>query len=68
MIFNPENEPVLNYAPGSDERKELKKAIEEARSKELKIPMIIGGKEVYTEKKVRLSPPSRSQAYLRIFL
>lgn len=51
------NEPVKSYAPGSPERRELKAALTEARSRELDIPMFIGGKEVRTEKKVRLSPP-----------
>ena len=41
-VFNvpfPKNEPVYSYAPGSKERQLLKKALEEARSKELDIPM-----------------------------
>jgi len=53
----PKNEPVLSYAPGTKERAALKKAIEEARSKELDIPMYIGSKEVRTENKKRLAPP-----------
>jgi len=51
------NEPVLNYAPGSPERKELRKTIDEARKHEKDIPMFIGGKEVRTDKKKKLSPP-----------
>jgi len=51
------NEPVLNYAPGSPERKALKKALEELRSKEEDVPMYIGGKEVRTNKKPELRPP-----------
>lgn len=53
----PVNEPVLNYAPGSKEKAELKVALNEARSKEIDVPMYIGGKEVRTDKKVRMSPP-----------
>jgi 1-pyrroline-5-carboxylate dehydrogenase len=53
----PRNEPVLNYAPGSKERLLLKKAIEDARSKVINIPMFIGGDEVVTETKKPLSPP-----------
>lgn len=53
----PKNEPVLSYAPGSKERAALKKALEEARSVELDIPMYIGAEEVRSEKKKRLSPP-----------
>ncbi len=53
----PINEPVLNYAPGSKERAELKAALAEARSKELDVPMYIGNEEVRTGNKVRMSPP-----------
>src|SRR4051812_603037 len=58
------NAPVLNYAPGSSERIELKKAIEQARSVNLDIPMFIGGKEIRTEKKGKLSPPHDHQHVL----
>ncbi len=51
------NEPVLSYVPGSPERKELKAKIAELRSMEIDQPMIIGGKEVYTDRKVRMFPP-----------
>lgn len=53
----PKNEPVLSYAPGSKERVALKKALEEARSTTLDIPMYIGGEEVRTGKKKAISPP-----------
>ncbi len=51
------NEPVKTYAPGSPERASLKKKIEEMRSKEVEIPMIIGGREVTTDRRVRMAPP-----------
>lgn len=60
----PKNEPVLNYGPGSKERKLLKEAIKAARSQELDIPMYIGGEEVRTEKKKKLSPPHDHQHVL----
>jgi 1-pyrroline-5-carboxylate dehydrogenase len=44
----PKNEPVLNYAPGAPERIKLKKAIEELLSKQVEIPMFIGGKDIKT--------------------
>ena len=59
-IFNvpvAKNEPVLSYAPGSQERKELKAKIEELRSIEVDIPMVIGGLDVYTDRKTRIFPP-----------
>ena len=53
----PVNETVLNYAPGSWEKAELKKALAGAKSQELDIPMYIGGEEVRTGNKVAIHPP-----------
>lgn len=51
------NEPIKSYAPGSPERKELQKMLKDLRSQELELPMIIGGKEVTTDRRVRIFPP-----------
>ena len=53
----PINEPIYSYAPGTPERKLLKEAIKEAKNKVLDIPLHIGGEEVFTENKKKLSPP-----------
>lgn len=53
----PVNEPIKSYAPGTPERAELKKMLADLRSQELDIPMYIGGQEVRSNNKVRLSPP-----------
>ena len=53
----PVNEPVLNYAPGSPERKLLKNTIRELKSQQPDIPMYIGGKEVRTGKQNAIHPP-----------
>jgi 1-pyrroline-5-carboxylate dehydrogenase len=55
------NEPVLNYSPGSPEREALKAALKKMRSEVIDIPMYIGGKEVRTDKKVKMSPPHDHQ-------
>jgi 1-pyrroline-5-carboxylate dehydrogenase len=60
----PQNEPVLNYAPGSVETINVKKAIAELRSRTLEIPMYIGANEVFTDKKIKLSPPHDHQHVL----
>jgi 1-pyrroline-5-carboxylate dehydrogenase len=44
----PENEPVLDYAPGSPERADLKHTLEQLKRTELEIPLVIGGQEVRT--------------------
>lgn len=53
----PVNEPVLNYAPGTPEKKRLKEVLAELKSKEADIPMYIGGKEIRTGKKTAIHPP-----------
>lgn len=60
----PKNEPILHYAPGSKERKLLKKALEEARSQVLDIPMYIGAEEIRTGNKKKLCPPHDHQHVL----
>ncbi len=51
------NEPVLNYAPGSNERKLLKEALNNAYADEADIPMYIGSEEVRTGVKKEIRPP-----------
>ena len=51
-IFNvpyPKNDPVRAYLPGSAERSALKAELEKQSSELIKIPLIIGGKEIFTE-------------------
>src|SRR5205085_10480485 len=55
------NETVLNYAPGSPERDSIKAALKKMRSEVRDIPMYINGKEVRTDKKVKISPPHDHQ-------
>lgn len=45
----PVNEPILSYGPGSREKADLKRALTEMSSKQLEIPLIIGGKKVTTD-------------------
>ncbi len=47
----------MSYAPGKPERAELQAMLAELRSVQVDLPMIIGGKEVYTGKKERIFPP-----------
>jgi 1-pyrroline-5-carboxylate dehydrogenase len=56
-VPTPVNEPIKSYASGSPERKELQAMLKELRSKEIDIPMYIGGEEVRGTNKVRLAPP-----------
>ncbi len=49
-IPQPINEPGLQYAPGSSERKELKAKLKEMLGGQVEVPMIIAGKEVRSGK------------------
>ena len=48
QVPRPDNEPILNYGPGSPEKAKLKAALEELKGKEVEIPLIIDGQEVRT--------------------
>lgn len=56
-IPTPANEPVYSYAPGSPEREKLKAALDEVKSKQIEIPLVIDGKEITTDKKVKITAP-----------
>jgi 1-pyrroline-5-carboxylate dehydrogenase len=60
-IYNfrePKNEPVLDYKPGSHERKRLIEELDEQYNKVIDIPLIIGGKEIRTGKTGKIVMPS----------
>jgi len=63
----PANEPVLNYAPGSNEREILKATLKKLKSEEIDVPMYIGSKEVRTNKKKALHPPHEIKHVLGYF-
>ncbi len=49
-IPSPVNEPVLSYAPGTQERDELKQAVRALSARRTEIPVVVGGKEIRTGK------------------
>jgi 1-pyrroline-5-carboxylate dehydrogenase len=63
----PQNEPVLNYAPGSPEKELLKKTLKELKSRKEDIPMYIGGKEVRTGRLSEIRPPHETSHVLAEF-
>ncbi|MEZ5035341.1 MAG: L-glutamate gamma-semialdehyde dehydrogenase [Chitinophagaceae bacterium] len=63
----PKNEPILNYAPGSPERKRLKLVLAELKKATADVPMFIGSKEVRTNKKVAMHPPHETSHTLGYF-
>lgn len=53
----PVNEPIFSYAPGTEEKEGLVKALMELKSEYKDIPMTIGGEKVYTKDKRKMHPP-----------
>ena len=51
------NEPVLSYAPGTKERETLLQTYRQMKNQTMDLPMIINGKEVFTDDKVTMHPP-----------
>ncbi len=47
-VPEPHNEPVHSYAPGTPEREEVRLRLQEMQSRELEIPLVIGGERVET--------------------
>ncbi|MCZ4694135.1 L-glutamate gamma-semialdehyde dehydrogenase [Ancylomarina euxinus] len=58
------NEPILSYAPGSPERAELQATLKDMRSREIDVPMYIGGEEVRTGNLFAMTPPHDHQHVL----
>ncbi len=48
-LERPENEPILEYRPGSPERRTVKQKLQEMQEKTIEIPLVIGGEEVKTD-------------------
>lgn len=59
FIPRPVNEPVKEYRPGSPEREELEKALDEVYAHVKEIPMFIGGKEVRSDNVLPICPPHK---------
>ncbi len=66
-IPEPSNEPVFSYAPGTPERDELIRTLAKLKKEEEDIPMYIGGDEVRTGKKIKMSPPHEHKYVLGYF-
>ncbi|MFZ5468809.1 MAG: L-glutamate gamma-semialdehyde dehydrogenase [Myxococcota bacterium] len=58
-VPDPQNEPVLGYAPQSPERAELKDALGRMSDARIEIPLVIGGQQVRTGKTSEARMPHR---------
>ncbi len=67
QVPEPKNEPVLSYAPGTPERKELKAALDRMSAEEIEIPLLIGGKEIRTGDTERAVMPHNHSHVLAVW-
>ena len=66
--FNkPINEPVRDYAPGSNDKTLLKQKIDELKSQQINISLIIDGKDVNTENTAFIEMPHNLETKLGTF-
>jgi len=66
-IYNvpiPDNEPILSYAPGSDEKAALDQTLAELKAAPIDIPMFINGEEVRTGTKIEITSPHNHKLVL----
>lgn len=66
-VPEPINEPVFTYAPGTPEREAIKNKLKELQTKEIEIPLIIGGKEIKTGKTADIRVPHNHSKKLGIY-
>ncbi len=67
QVPKPLNEPMMDYAPGSRERKELKARLAELKGQVIDIPLIIGGKEIRTGKTADIIIPHEHKCVIGRF-
>jgi 1-pyrroline-5-carboxylate dehydrogenase len=53
----PNNEPIYSYAPGTPERAKLEEALNELKSHQLDVPMVINGKEIRVGEPKKITAP-----------
>ena len=56
-LSRPENDAILSYLPGSPERAQLQEELKKQAAQVVKIPLIINGQEVWTEKTISVTMP-----------
>lgn len=66
-VPTPYNEPILSFAPDTKEKEELKIKLKELQSKEIEVPLIIGGKEVKTGNLGIMTSPQKHSKKLGVY-
>ncbi|MCK9330585.1 MAG: aldehyde dehydrogenase family protein, partial [Candidatus Cloacimonetes bacterium] len=60
----PENEPIKKYLQGSEERIKLEAEMQRQLSEKIEIPLIIDGKEIFTENRKPIICPHNHKTIL----
>ncbi|MDP7591065.1 MAG: 1-pyrroline-5-carboxylate dehydrogenase, partial [Candidatus Poseidoniia archaeon] len=69
MSGHPANEPILDYAPGSDERAALQAELEQQLAMVVEVPCIIDGEAVFTGNTVeQVIPHNHSHVLAKVHL
>src|SRR3970282_2904774 len=63
----PVNEPIKSYKAGSPEREDLKKKLAELKSRQIEVPLIIGGNEVKTGNTEEMRIPHNHSHVLGVY-
>lgn len=66
-VKEPINEPMVKYLSGSEEEKKLFAEYDKMWNTQYDIPLIIGGKEIYTNNKQRIVSPHDHQHQLGVY-
>ncbi|PIE90556.1 MAG: 1-pyrroline-5-carboxylate dehydrogenase [Acidobacteria bacterium] len=66
-VPSPKNEPVRQYAPNSPERESLLARVKEMAAEHYEIPLIIGGKEIFTGDTDQCIMPHKHQHVLATY-
>ena len=60
----PTNEPVKEYAPGSPEREQLRRRLDQMQSERIELPLVIGGEDVTTGTTAEIVMPHKKSHVL----
>ncbi len=63
-VPKPSNEPVLGYLPDSPELKTLMAEIQSLKNQKIEVPLVIGGKKIYSDEKEKIVIPHDHQHVL----
>ncbi len=66
-VPDPINEPIKSYSPGTPEKAELKQKLAELKSKQIEVPLIIGGEEIKTGDTAEMRIPHDKNHVLGVY-